>query len=1045
MLRQRVVSDALLSFFPRGLFRESADTWQQLPTPPAGSGFDPVSGATRTPLVAPEGGGPLRAQIRVPEAFAPASLGFTLFAPPPPAPTPPPAGAAMAPPMPVGTHYGRTGSAPNAPSTPFCVPLGHDAGSPAPLGASLAPGSAGSDGSVVLNFAVHSRSARSLVLYLQWDGGELELALDGRVNRTGDTWHVALPAGGPSAVLPAPAADGPPLLYGFRAGGAVGGEGALRGERFNAGRVVFDPHAKRLRAPLFAPAAPPGVEPPPLLGDLGALVAAPPDWEADRPPKRDAARSLLYHLDVAAFTAHASAGVAPGRAGTFLGVLDRMPHLLAMGVTTVALAPVTVALPGDDPAAPASLFALDDRFATAPGRAVAELAAMVAGLHAAGIEVLAPLVLSHTAEGVASEPVSLAGLDAPAYFAVEAGGALAPAPPPHAMRAALNPCAAATQSLVLEAARYWASTFRVDGFTLHGGAFAARGPAGRSPLLEALAADAVVGGPGAKMYYVRGPGDTGAARLPHWGVLGETLPAFAADVAAFVHGGQGLMSPLATRLCGSGDVLAPLRSPRHAINCLALPHERSLAAAAAGREPPMDAGEPLGALSEDEHAEGGARARLMLLILFASAGVPALSQGDEFGAARTAAASALRFDDAAGAAPWGVSLARFVAAASEVRLRHADALAWKSFPPEGAIAWMDPLGARPPWSDPAAPAVMAFASAGMPPTVCVCLNGSGSDVTFALPEPPAGRVWRCVLDAAAPPPGDVTPWSVPPDTLQVTVSSPGGMLLESVAAAELAADEAREAPAAAKGAKAGVRRGSRAGANAEPPVAPVLPPPPPEVAPAETPAMAPPVRKRLILTDPAAPAAAAPAAPAAAAPAAAAPAAAVPAPPAASASAAAAAASAAAAAAVTRAAAAPAPAAAPPPAAPAPPPAAAATPPAAAAPAPPAAASAAAAASAKSRAAATAAARAAAAAAAARAAAAEAAAAASAKRPSSARAPLGASDKPAVPPADGTLTAAQRMALGLYYKGTPPPGGAALPPQPPPPPKEGGGKDDKAA
>jgi hypothetical protein len=44
------------------------------------------------------------------------------------------------------------------------------------------------------------------------------------------------------------------------------------------------------------------------------------------------------------------------------------------------------------------------------------------------------------------------------------------------------------------------------------------------------------------------------------------------------------------------------------------------------------------------------------------------------------------------------------------------------------------------------------------PEVYVALNASGADVTFTLPEAPPGSVWRCLLDAAAPPPADCQPW-----------------------------------------------------------------------------------------------------------------------------------------------------------------------------------------------------------------------------------------------------------------------------------------------
>lgn len=237
----------------RGLFREATDTWQRLPQVPPGSTFDSGSGATRTPLSGPQADSAL---LRVPTDLAPASIAMTLL------------GAG-------GVHLGRTGPhvKESTVAVPFCVPLGHASGCPQPLGVSLghvttATGVQAPD--VVLNFAVTSASAKTMALVLQWgtdaDGGELELALDGSVNRTGHTWHIAVPAGGPSAVVPWTAAtsgqqDG--LRYGWRADG----DGLCV-----TGRVCVDPYALVLSPPAFPPPCPPGMVPPPALGDVHASI-----------------------------------------------------------------------------------------------------------------------------------------------------------------------------------------------------------------------------------------------------------------------------------------------------------------------------------------------------------------------------------------------------------------------------------------------------------------------------------------------------------------------------------------------------------------------------------------------------------------------------------------------------------------------------------------------------------------------------------------------------------------------------------------------------
>ncbi|PNH04326.1 hypothetical protein TSOC_009519 [Tetrabaena socialis] len=90
-----------------------------------------------------------------------------------------------------------------------------------------------------------------------------------------------------------------------------------------------------------------------------------------------------------------SEAVPPEHRGKYLGVLDRVPELQAMGATTVLLGPVALSgpTPGADPAAgarsPLSLMAPDPSLAVAgPLAAAGELKQLVRGLHAAGLEVM---------------------------------------------------------------------------------------------------------------------------------------------------------------------------------------------------------------------------------------------------------------------------------------------------------------------------------------------------------------------------------------------------------------------------------------------------------------------------------------------------------------------------------------------------------------------------------------------------------------------------------------------------------------------------------
>ena len=434
--------------------------------------------------------------------------------------------------------------------------------------------------------------------------------------------------------------------------------------------------------------------------------------------------------------------------GTFAAAQARVAALAASGVTAVVLhPPVTACLshtpgtpPGDGPASqlseedassPLSLFAPDWRCGT-PN----DLLALVGACHAHGLRVLHSIQLAHTSDRVTSAAAtgsggvwSLAALDAPSYFDViqcadappvgEPGSAVslvpspaagpprpAPNPPPPA---ALNPCAPATQTLVVDAMRHWAATYRVDGFLLLGAAAANRGPHGRPPLLESIALDAVVGGPGALVFAHNLDGSPGEVSLPHWGVLGDTIRQFPTDILAFCDGAGGQLSALATRLCGSGDVVGgTLRGPAFALNAA----------------PPAS------------QTASPAHARLAVLITMAAAGMPTLRGAD------------LLADPAMGL---------FVKGAADARKAHAELLGRAQFPEDGAIGWFDNAMGRPKWEDPAAPALMAVAMPAALPTLFLALNASREEVEFQLPPTPPGKAWRVLLDAGAPPPVDAMP------------------------------------------------------------------------------------------------------------------------------------------------------------------------------------------------------------------------------------------------------------------------------------------------
>jgi glycogen operon protein len=205
---------------------------------------------------------------------------------------------------------------------------------------------------------------------------------------------------------------------------------------------------------------------------------------------------------------HPSSGVT--HRGTFLGLVEKIPYLLDLGVTSVELLPVFEFDETDNPRknprtgerlwnfwgyAPVSFFAPKAAYAAEPlcGGAVSEFRLLVEELHRAGLEVILDVVYNHTGEH-ADCPVSWMGLDREAYYLFRES---------EPVLLDFTGCGHTFQvehevskKMVLDSLRHWVRWYDVDGFRLDlAGAFF-RGPSGerleRSSLVEAIGADPIL-------------------------------------------------------------------------------------------------------------------------------------------------------------------------------------------------------------------------------------------------------------------------------------------------------------------------------------------------------------------------------------------------------------------------------------------------------------------------------------------------------------------------------------------------------------------------
>jgi glycogen operon protein len=434
-------------------------------------------------------------------------------------------------------------------------------GTPSPLGARIVDGG--------VNFSVYSHDATQLDLLL-YDAVDADaparlIALDAPQHRSAGYWHVFVPG----------LAAG--QLYAWRAHGPFD---PARGLRFDADKVLLDPYGRAVAVPAAyrrLAAAAPGRNDAHAMKSVVADVDAY-DWGDDAPPRRPFAQTVIYEMHVRGFTADASSGVAPGRRGTYAGLVEKIPYLVDLGVTAVELMPVFAFDAQDAPAglvnywgyAPVGFFAPHAGYAAHgdPLAVLDEFRDMVKALHRAGLEVILDVVFNHTTEGGDGGPtLSLRGLDNRTYYLLEDGGRYAN----HSgCGNTLNANRAVVRRMIVDALHYWVKVMHVDGFRFDLAAILSRDEHGRPlenpPVLWDIETDPVLANTKliAEAWDASGLNQVGRFVGERWK---EWNGHFRDDVRAFVRGDRGRVAALANRLLGSPDLYGERpREPAQSIN-----------------------------------------------------------------------------------------------------------------------------------------------------------------------------------------------------------------------------------------------------------------------------------------------------------------------------------------------------------------------------------------------------------------------------------------------------------------------------------------------
>jgi isoamylase len=419
-------------------------------------------------------------------------------------------------------------------------------GTPLPLGATWI------EAEQAFNFAVHAEHAESvtLLLYTPADlvNPWLSYRFDFLRNKSGRIWHCRIPL----------SEIGEACYYGY----SVSGETVSNIYSFDSQKVLLDPYARCVFFPpdfdrklAMREGSNAGKAPLAMLPTPHPMF----DWEGSHGPYHDS-DVIIYELHVKGFTKNSNSGVDSPRAGTYAGLVDKIPYLKELGITFVELMPVFQRDPQEGDYwgyMPLNFFAPHAQYASTDAQHL-EFKRMVKEFHQAGIGVVLDVVYNHTCEGDHRGPIySYKGFDSASYYMMSSDPTN-----PYANYSGtgntLNFGRGHVRKMVMDSLRYWKREMHIDGFRFDLASVFSRNEDGslnwgHAPIFAEIAADPELG----RLRLIAEPWDTGAYQLGS-GFPGITWlqwnGRFRDDVRRFVKGDSRMVPDLMRRLYGSDDL-----------------------------------------------------------------------------------------------------------------------------------------------------------------------------------------------------------------------------------------------------------------------------------------------------------------------------------------------------------------------------------------------------------------------------------------------------------------------------------------------------------
>lgn len=433
-----------------------------------------------------------------------------------------------------------------------------------PLGATVTPDRSG------VNFCVYSRNATAVEILL-FDSPEAGhpsevIRLSILNHRTYFYWHAFVEGIKPGQI------------YAYRVYGPFNPE---KGLKFDPEKVLIDPYSLLVVDNLYnrEAARKPGSN---VQCSMRSVVVDPSDynWEGDMPLNLERTRTIVYELHVKGFTANPNSGVDERHRGTFKGLVEKIPYLKELGITSVELLPIQQFDPHDVKPPLVNYWGYNPIAFFAPHRAyssdqtifgpINEFRDMVKALHKEGIEVILDVVFNHTAEGDETGPVlSYRGFENKEYYILNENNPYGYANYTGCGNT-LNANNTVVKRMIIDSLKYWVSVMHVDGFRFDLASVLARDHDGKPlqnpPILWQIESEPILAGTKliAEAWDAGGLYQVGSFVGYKWA---EWNGKFRDDVRRFVRGDHNMTKIIAQRISASPDIYPdPLRNPARGIN-----------------------------------------------------------------------------------------------------------------------------------------------------------------------------------------------------------------------------------------------------------------------------------------------------------------------------------------------------------------------------------------------------------------------------------------------------------------------------------------------